>query len=67
MSRVYQHIRGHWQFPTHPPSQFNIAYLKHVLFRTQFEIFEIIIGASESIENRVSTKEDEKFWSDAIL
>lgn len=37
------------------------------MFRTQFEIFEIIIGASESIENRVSTKEDEKFWSDAIL
>lgn len=29
------------------------------MFRTQFEIFEIIIGASESIENRVSTKEDE--------
>lgn len=37
------------------------------MFRTQFEIFEIIIGASESIENRVSTKEDEKIWSDAIL
>lgn len=38
------------------------------MIRTQFEIFEIIIGASESIENRVSTKEeDEKIWSDAIL
>lgn len=62
VSGVNQQIIGHWQFP--PPNNlrwFLQSLVLHVtnlnMVRTQIEIIGIIIGASESIINRVGMKE----------